>query len=257
MGWRGLGKVRKVLIACALCLAALVLATACYLLSYSHPEEHAIGCVNGEVGKPAVQLEGGIAFLPSKEKDLHVGLVLYPGGKVDYRSYAPLAQACAERGISCVIAKMPANIAFLNPDAASGLMLQLPDVQRWYVGGHSLGGVVASSYARGHSDTVSGLVLLASYSTEDLVGTSLEVLSVRGSLDGILDQTAYWENRPNIDSEHLTEVVVDGGNHSQFGCYGLQKGDNPAAISEEEQIRQTSIAIVEFAEDFGGLLSAA
>ena len=104
---------------------------------------------------------------------------------------------------------------------------------------------------------MSGLVLLASYSTEDLVGTSLEVLSVRGSLDGVLDQTAYWENRPNIDSEHLTEVVVDGGNHSQFGCYGLQKGDNPAAISEEEQIRQTSIAIVEFVEDFGGLLSAA
>jgi hypothetical protein len=30
-------------------------------------------------------------------------------------------------------------------------------------------------------------------------------------------------------------VVLEGGNHSQFGDYGLQPGDNQAAITRMEQ----------------------
>ena len=32
---------------------------------------------------------------------------------------------------------------------------------------------------------------------------------------------------------------MEGGNHSQFGNYGEQKGDGKATISAEEQQRQT------------------
>ena len=42
------------------------------------------------------------------------------------------------------------------------------------------------------------------------------------------------------------EVVIDGGNHSQFGNYGFQKGDGEARISREEQEDRTVEAILNF-----------
>ncbi len=40
------------------------------------------------------------------------------------------------------------------------------------------------------------------------------------------------------------ELVIEGGNHAQFGSYGEQKGDGKAFISAEEQREETAEAIV-------------
>ena len=39
-------------------------------------------------------------------------------------------------------------------------------------------------------------------------------------------------------------VLIEGGNHSQFGYYGSQLGDNAATISREQQQELTSEAIL-------------
>jgi hypothetical protein len=41
-------------------------------------------------------------------------------------------------------------------------------------------------------------------------------------------------------------VVIDGGNHGQFGAYGPQAGDNIAIITAEDQWMQTSDATARF-----------
>ena len=41
-----------------------------------------------------------ITFAPDEPV---AGLIFYPGGKVQYESYAPLMEACAEKGILCVL----------------------------------------------------------------------------------------------------------------------------------------------------------
>lgn len=50
------------------------------------------------------------------------------------------------------------------------------------------------------------------------------------------------------DKLDYTENVVEiqGGNHAQFGNYGPQKGDAPAAISAEEQQAQTVEDVADF-----------
>lgn len=45
---------------------------------------------------------------------------------------------------------------------------------------------------------------------------------------------------------NLTEYVIDGGNHAQFGSYGKQSGDGVATISPENQRIQTEMEILEF-----------
>ena len=100
-------------------------------------------------------------------------------------------------------------------------------------------------YTAAHEKDFDGLILLAAYSTKDLTGTPLRVLSVYGSEDGVLNRESYEKNRSNLPTD-TTEVVLDGGCHAQFGSYGPQDGDGIPTISGEEQVRQTVEAIVAF-----------
>ena len=181
------------------------------------------------------------AFVP---EDIRGGLIFYPGGLVDHRAYAPLMQALADRGILCLLVQMPLDLAVLDMNAADGLQALYPQVKRWLIGGHSLGGAMAASYVSSHTDEYEGLVLLGAYSTADLSRTNLSVLSVYGSQDGVLNREKYAECLKHYPGR-FEEIVIEGGNHAYFGGYGAQKGDGEAAISRKEQIALTADAIAD------------
>jgi len=177
-------------------------------------------------------------------KDPKAGLIFYPGGKVEYTAYAPLMQQLADQGILCMLVKMPMNLAVLDPDAANGLQALYPNIKDWYIGGHSLGGSMAASYVAKNADTFDGLVLLAAYSTIDLSKTDLNVLSIYGSNDGVLNFEKYKEYKDNLPSSTL-EYTIEGGCHAYFGSYGPQDGDGTPTLTNEEQIDLTADFIAE------------
>jgi dienelactone hydrolase len=174
-----------------------------------------------------------------------VGLIFYPGGKVEYTAYVPLMRALAARGVFCVLLEMPLNLAVLDMNAADGVQAQYPDVERWYIGGHSLGGSMAASYLAKHTEDFDGIVLLGAYSTADLSTTSLEALSIFGSEDKVMNRGKYDKYKKNLPSD-LTEIEIEGGCHAYFGMYGAQNGDGIPAISAQEQIYKTADYIWEF-----------
>ena len=187
--------------------------------------------------------DGSIVFQP---QGATCGLIFYPGGKVEHEAYKPLMAHLYEKGILCVIAKMPFNLAVFDMNAADGIRAQFPQIDSWYIGGHSLGGSMASSYLEKHADEFDGLILLGSYSTADLRNTSLDVLSVYGSEDRVLNLEKYEECKSNLPD--FKELVIDGGCHAYFGVYGEQDGDGEARISCQEQIRITAEAILTMVE---------
>jgi hypothetical protein len=172
------------------------------------------------------------------------GFVFYPGGKVEYTAYEPLMKACADKGILCVLIEMPFNLAVLDMNAAEGIMSRYPEIENWYIGGHSLGGSMAASYLSKNVDEFEGLILLGSYSTADLSGTDLDVPSIYGSEDKVMNYEKYTNNKTNLPKD-FTEVVINGGCHAGFGMYGAQDGDGIPIISNEEQIRLTAEKISE------------
>ncbi|MFZ1471367.1 MAG: alpha/beta fold hydrolase, partial [Anaerolineae bacterium] len=91
------------------------------------------------------------------------GLVFYPGGLVDARAYAPAARQIADAGYLVVIVPMPLKLAFFDANRAGEVMQAYPAVQRWVIGGHSLGGAMAAQFAYQHPDQVAGLALWAAY----------------------------------------------------------------------------------------------
>ena len=236
-------RTRIILSVCLAVLLVIGIGSYAYLSDYYHADEMAMAAMAYQTDSVQTEQNGDVIwFVP---EDPTAGLIFYPGGKVEYTAYAPLLRACAENGILCALVRMPGNLAVLDANAADGLQQEHPEITTWYIAGHSLGGAMAANYAAAHDGDYDGLILLAAYSTKDLTGTTLRVLSVYGSEDGVMNQESYEKNRSNLPAD-TTEVVLDGGCHAQFGSYGTQDGDGIPTISGEEQIRQTVEAIAAF-----------
>ena len=236
-------RTRIILSVCLAVLLVFEIGGYAYVSDYYHADETALEAMAYQTGSVQTEQDGDVIWFVPEEPT--AGLIFYPGGKVEHTAYAPLLHACAENGILCALVQMPVNLAVLDANAADGLQEAYPEITSWYIAGHSLGGAMASNYAAAHSEDFDGLILLAAYSTKDLTGTPLRVLSVYGSEDGVMNRESYEKNRANLPADTI-EVVLDGGCHAQFGNYGPQNGDGVPTISGEEQVRQTVEAIAAF-----------
>lgn len=181
-----------------------------------------------------IEVQDDLTILsPSYPTDTAV--IFYPGAKVEAEAYLPLLEQIRQTGVTCILVHMPFRMAIFDANAAEAVMEQFPDIQHWYMAGHSMGGAMASQFAASHPDEVDGLILLGAYIYGDYPPE--KTLTVYGSLNqSVEDKIDYTEN----------VVEIQGGNHAQFGNYGPQKGDLPATISAEEQQAQTVEAIEAF-----------
>ncbi|MPN47977.1 hypothetical protein SDC9_195581 [bioreactor metagenome] len=152
-------------------------------------------------------------------------MIFYPGAKVEHIAYLPILKSIEQHcGITCILVKMPFNLAIFNANAADEIIDCFPEIKNWYIGGHSMGGAMASSYAAKNQNKVDGLILLGAY----LYGgyPAEKALTVYGDLNTtVAEKVDYTKN----------VVVIKGGNHAGFGNYGKQKGDPDATMSSQEQ----------------------
>lgn len=237
-------KKRKLILIIAAAAAAVIAAAAgvlVYLFDYYPIDNEEMSKYN--VVRNQIQFGGDItAYEPSGEKKY--GLIFYPGAKIEYTAYAPLLSMLADNGIVCITVKMPFNLAVFGKDSAIGLNEIYPEVEHWYIGGHSLGGAMAADFAS-EVNGIEGVVLLASYPSKDISDSPLRVLSIYGSEDKILNLKKYEKARSKMP-EDLKEHIIEGGTHSGFACYGEQKGDGTRGISPYGQMTEAAEKITDF-----------
>lgn len=169
------------------------------------------------------------------------GIIFYPGAKVEAISYLPILQKLQQHGLTCVLIEMPYNMAIFDTNAGDDILKNLDNfdnlknINNWYMAGHSMGGGMASSYASKNPNLIKGLLLMGAYVYGDYPPE--KSLTIYGTHNSNLEE--------NIDyTDNI--IIIDGGNHAQFGNYGKQKGDPDADISPEEQQNITVDAIIEF-----------
>ena len=192
-----------------------------------------------------IETDKYIVFMPDEGKAT-AGLIFYPGAKVEEKAYSELMYNLAKLNIFAAIVKMPLRFAFFNPDGANDVINDYNDkVDYFYIGGHSLGGVMASSYAKKNEDKLEGIILLASYPMDDLKDSKLWSLSIYGTKDSVLNRNNYEASKEKLPKNNF-EYVIDGGNHANYASYGKQNRDGDASITKESQINITVLKIVEF-----------
>lgn len=177
-----------------------------------------------------------VTYIPSTTES-EIGFIFYPGAKVEEESYLPLLNMISQEGIHVYLIEMPFRLAIFGSNRADYVIEKYNNIDNWYIGGHSMGGAFASSYASKNQSKIDGLVLLGAY----LYGNYPvnKQITINGSNDLIVSKLNYSQN----------VHIIDGGNHANFGNYGKQKGDGEATISKCVQQEQTTNKISVFVKN--------
>jgi len=227
-------KISRKYVIIGIILAILIVAFFIYTGDYYRADKNALIALKGEQN---IKFIDNLTVLYPDEPS-SVGMIFYPGGKVEAKAYIPLLEKLREQGITSVLVKMPFNLAVFNSDAADEVYAKVPSVTNWFICGHSLGGAMASKYFGNNKDKLHGVILLGAYIVGDV--SDKDALTIYGTFNSNLEENIDYTN--NI-------VIIDGGNHAQFGNYGKQKGDPDATISSDDQQNQAVTAIMKFIKD--------
>lgn len=227
----------RILVGTMLSIGFMVLVVLGYCMVYYNADSSAIEALKGNSYVTVTKIKGGYYF--DGPGDNERALIFYPGAKVQAESYSELMLRIAESGEDCFLAVMPLNFALFSQNAANKFIDNY-DYKNWDIAGHSMGGMVASGYAS-KSDRIDRVILLAAYPSKPMSET-LCVISIYGDCDKCLSKTQYDDAKKNFP-KNFHEYVIAGGNHSQMGNYGHQKGDGDATITREEQWQQIIDAI--------------
>ena len=216
---------------------------AVYFGSYYRADERAKSYLTDDNDVKVIEIDKGYLFDGPGEDTAYI---FYPGAKVEPTSYAAVLHNLSAKGIDCFLVKMPLNMAMLGKEYAGEIMADY-DYDKWYLGGHSLGGAMASLYASEHENDIDGMILMAAYSPRKL-RDGMKLISIAGDNDKVLKWEAYKTNITNWP-KNAVEYIIKGGNHAGFGDYGKQQGDGKATISSEEQQRQAVDEIIKMIDN--------
>lgn len=239
---------KKIILITILAIILIVAAAFTYYVSdYYHADANAMAALNSTEAYSVENTADSITFTPT-DNNSNTGIIIYPGAKVQAESYSVLASKLAENGYTIIIAKIPFNLAFFGTNKADDIIKNHTEINSWVIGGHSLGGVFASEYAVNHPDKIKGVIYLAAYPSSNASNASFKALSIRGSLDNLTQKEDISKNLDKFPA-NTTFITIEGGNHYNFGDYGVQAGDNNSTITREEQQQQTITAIIEFVKN--------
>lgn len=240
----------------ALLAAAGVVAIANWLSYARAPLPEALAALQSDA-RVSVAQDRWISFTPAGDPP-RIGLIIYPGGRIDPRGFAQPARAIAEQGYLVVIVPMPLNIAAIAPGRASEVIDAWPGIERWVLAGHSVGGTMAASFVHKHPEAIDGLAIWASFPADSnsLADRALPVAVIYASEDDALAQPERVEARRHLFPAHTRWVLIEGGDHHQFGAYEVD-GPRPQRIAWAEQQRQVVAATVALLEEVAAQLPPA
>ena len=218
-------------------LAALLTAAVWFTAGYYHASEEAAFYLSSGKAVTVETIDEGL-FLDGAGTE--AALIFYPGARVEYTAYLPMLYHLAEAGADVFLVKMPGNLAILDKDRGEDIRAKY-SYERWYLGGHSLGGVMAASLAAETDRTPAGLILLAAYPAKEL--PDIPVLMLYGSEDRVLNREKMAEAEAFLPEDAVV-MEIPGGNHAQFGNYGPQKGDGEAEITAQVQ-QEVALKMIE------------
>lgn len=226
--------VRRILLVLAL---VLLIAVVAFVVWAGTPAgelmDEAVASLQGSVSV-SVSTEPWLTFTPATAPK--AGFIFYPGGRVLPEAYAPALLAIASDGYLVIAPAMPLNLAVFAPDKAASIIAAHPEIKSWVIGGHSLGGSMAATYAHSNPSLIDGLVLWASYpqASDSLADSQIAVVSIYATRDGLLSVEEVDASRQFLPSGSAF-IPIEGGNHAQFGYYGPQAGDNDPVVSRDLQ----------------------
>lgn len=182
-----------------------------------------------------------IEFIPFKDLE-DSALIFYPGGLVDPKAYVPMARNIAEEGYRVIIIKLPLRMAFSDSQKqnlyskSKNYIEGYDEINQWILAGHSRGGALAAEFIKNEMGIIDSLILIGTTHPKEfsLSDSKVDITKIYASNDGLASESEIVEYSKNLPDD-TNWIRIEGGNHSQFGYYSFQLGDNRPTISREKQ----------------------
>ena len=154
----------------------------------------------------------------------------------DPKAYAPLCRQIAENGFTYHLIKM--NWRMPQWDYTKIAKMFNLKKGNYIIGGHSQGAKMASQFVYENPNLMKGLFLLGTSHPRDfdLSERILSTIKLYAEFDGLASIPEVMENKNKLP-KNTELVIINEGNHSQFGHLGKFLTDETAEISLAEQQR--------------------
>ncbi len=175
-----------------------------------------------------------------------VGFIIFAGAKTDERAYAYMAKLLYEEGYTGVIPKQLFHLSAFGTKHGLEIIESSPQIEKWILIGHSLGGMPVSRIAAAQPEKLLGVALLAAYASVDLSELDISAIRITAENDGVMNNERMENYNGNLP-ENSVNMVLEGTNHQGFAAYKSVSGrDGEATISWQEQNEQSVRLILEF-----------
>ena len=172
-------------------------------------------------------------------------VIFFQGGLTDPKAYAPLCRKLAENGFTCHLIKMDWRLPQYDYQKTATLI----DLNKgnYVIGGHSQGGKMAAQLVYENPNVFKGLFLMGTSHPRDidLSVQTIPCIKLYAENDGLASVEEVMENKSKLPKDTKL-VLIEGGNHSQFGYLGKLLMDSSPTISLETQQKQTLDALLIF-----------
>ncbi len=195
-----------------------------------------------EIAQEMTQVGGDFYFYGTRK----VGFLIFSGAKTDDRAYAYLAKLLHDEGYTAVIPRQRFHLSAFGAKHAMEIMDANPEIEKWILIGHSLGGMPASQIAAQRPQRLIGVAFLATFASVDLSNLDIAAIRITAENDGVMNN-AHMESYQGNLPEKTAQVMLRGANHQGFAAYKSASGrDGEAAISWQEQNQQSIKLILDF-----------
>lgn len=177
--------------------------------------------------------------------DSNVGFIIFSGAKADEKAYAYMAKRLHEAGHTVVIPKVLFHLSITGIGHGTEIIEANPEIEKWFLIGHSLGGIPAGRIAVKKPDKVYGVALVATYMSTDLSELDISAIRIMAENDGNLNESMAESNLHYLPKNSMSKMIA-GANHNGFGAYDSLSSDGEAIISWKEQQEQTVQMMLEF-----------
>ncbi len=190
-----------------------------------------------------VTMEDWLVMQPASSTPT-IGIVFYAGAYCDVRGYAPVLKEVAAAGYLVIAPTLPFDFSIFAPDIADEVRAAYPEIKRWVIAGHSMGGAMAGRYAYLNQDNLAGLIVFDSFPPggNSLAESKLPILLFeRAKADGSRSQKfidnagLYPEGTPNIlipGAQHMYYGSFDGGAYEEEWEPGIKRSVQQRVVIE-------------------------
>lgn len=230
----------------AILLAVVVVALGGMALLYAvdgRPLPEADAFLSGEDYSVTAGDDGSFVFRPARPDGR--GIVIMHGALIRPKSYANTAAFFARRGYTVLLPyggwlRLPISAV----DRTVARLAEF-DVDRWYLIGHSLGGMASLELLRAGANDVHAVAIWGSGMPFDYTDIKTPMLFLWGDDDGILPDERLQSVKDNLPAG-TRYVTVEGGNHRNFAMYSHQFFDNDGSLDWREQTALANEQTLEF-----------